>query len=66
MRHESQVIPSKDNLKYLGSVIHTEREIDEYATHHIGVRWMSEGWYLESCVTRKCQRYLKVYSKGGS
>nr|XP_009774904.1 PREDICTED: uncharacterized protein LOC104224883 [Nicotiana sylvestris] len=44
VRLESQVIPSSGNFKYLGSVIHRGREIDEYVIHRIGVGCMK--WRL--------------------
>ncbi|XP_070050635.1 uncharacterized protein [Nicotiana tomentosiformis] len=33
---DSQVIPKRDSLKYLGSAIQGNEEIDEHITHHVG------------------------------
>ncbi|OIT33527.1 hypothetical protein A4A49_14946 [Nicotiana attenuata] len=60
MRLESQVIPSRGNFKYLGSVIHGGGEIDEDVTHRIGVGWMK--WRLASGVL--CDKRLLPLLKG--
>ncbi|XP_070028823.1 uncharacterized protein [Nicotiana sylvestris] len=44
VRLESQIIQSRDNFKYLGSVIHVGGENDEDVTHRVGVGWMK--WRL--------------------
>ncbi|XP_070017583.1 uncharacterized protein [Nicotiana sylvestris] len=44
VRLESQVVPRRGSFKYLGSVIHGGREIDEDVTHRIGVGWLK--WRL--------------------
>ncbi|XP_070050476.1 uncharacterized protein [Nicotiana tomentosiformis] len=44
----TQVIPKSDSFKYFGSVIKGNEEIDEDATHRIGVGWME--WRLASGV----------------
>ncbi|XP_070005516.1 uncharacterized protein [Nicotiana sylvestris] len=40
VRLGSQVIPKRDNFKYLGSMIQGDGEIDEDVTHRIGAGWM--------------------------
>nr|XP_009598536.1 uncharacterized protein LOC104094320 [Nicotiana tomentosiformis] len=37
---DTQVIPTRDSFKYLGSIIQSNREIDEDVTHRIGAGWM--------------------------
>nr|XP_009761609.1 PREDICTED: uncharacterized protein LOC104213764 [Nicotiana sylvestris] len=53
VRLESQVIPSRGNFKYLGSVIHGGGEIDKDVAHRIGVGWMK--W---SCKDQSNKRTL--------
>ncbi|XP_070019343.1 uncharacterized protein [Nicotiana sylvestris] len=60
VRLESQVIPSRDSFKYLGSVIHRGGEIDEDITHPIGVGWMK--WRLASGVL--CDKRVPLILKG--
>ncbi|XP_070010862.1 uncharacterized protein [Nicotiana sylvestris] len=57
---ESQVIPSRDSFKYLGSVIQGGGEIDEDVTHRIGVGWMK--WRLASGVL--CDKRVPLILKG--
>ncbi|XP_070010815.1 uncharacterized protein [Nicotiana sylvestris] len=60
VRLEFQVIPSRGSFKYLGSVIHGEREIDEDVTPRIGVGWMK--WRLASGVL--CDKNVPTILKG--
>ncbi|XP_070048567.1 uncharacterized protein [Nicotiana tomentosiformis] len=60
VRLESQVIPSRGNFKYLGSVIEGGEEIDEDVTHRIGVGWMK--WRLASGVM--CDKRVPSVLKG--
>ncbi|XP_070023281.1 uncharacterized protein [Nicotiana sylvestris] len=62
VRLESQVIPSRDNFKYLRSVIQGGGEIDEDITHRIGVGWMK--WRLASGVL--CDKRVPLILKEGS
>ncbi|XP_019248770.1 PREDICTED: uncharacterized protein LOC109228041 [Nicotiana attenuata] len=57
---ESQVIPKKESLKYQGSVIQEDGEIDEDVTHRIGVGWMKHR--LASGVL--CDRKVPLKLKG--
>ncbi|KAF3620510.1 hypothetical protein FXO37_33233 [Capsicum annuum] len=45
---DSQVIQKRESLKYLGSMIQGNGEIDEDATHRVGARWLK--WRLVSGV----------------
>ncbi|XP_070031856.1 uncharacterized protein [Nicotiana tomentosiformis] len=45
---DTQVIPTRDSFKYLGSIIQGNGEIDEDVTHRIGASWMR--WRLASGV----------------
>ncbi|XP_019224237.1 PREDICTED: uncharacterized protein LOC109205923 [Nicotiana attenuata] len=44
VRLDSQVIPKRENFKYLGSIIQGDGEINWDVTHRIGVGWMK--WRL--------------------
>nr|XP_018633176.1 uncharacterized protein LOC108948481 [Nicotiana tomentosiformis] len=48
VRIDTQIIPKRDNFKYLGSIIQENGEIDEDVTHRIGAGWMR--WRLASAV----------------
>nr|XP_016511683.1 PREDICTED: uncharacterized protein LOC107828818 [Nicotiana tabacum] len=37
---DTQVIPTRDSFKYLGSIIQSNREIDKDVTHYVGSGWM--------------------------
>nr|XP_018628897.1 uncharacterized protein LOC108946461 [Nicotiana tomentosiformis] len=66
VRLDTQVIPERGSFKYLGSVIHTNREIDEYVTYCIGARWIK--WKHTSGILydKKVPRRLKEVKSSGN
>nr|XP_016448327.1 PREDICTED: uncharacterized protein LOC107773418 [Nicotiana tabacum] len=60
VRLDTQVIPRRENFKYLGSVIQSDGEIDEDVTHRIGARRMK--WRLASGVL--CDKNVPLRLKG--
>ncbi|XP_019240777.1 PREDICTED: uncharacterized protein LOC109220764 [Nicotiana attenuata] len=56
----TQVIPTRDSFKYLGSIIQGNGEIDEDITHRIGAGWMR--WRLASGVL--CDKNVPPRLKG--
>ncbi|OIT29657.1 hypothetical protein A4A49_17649 [Nicotiana attenuata] len=57
---DTQVIPTRDSFKYLGSIIQDNGKIDEYVTHRIGAGWMR--WRLASGVL--CDKNVPPRLKG--
>ncbi|XP_070057181.1 uncharacterized protein [Nicotiana tomentosiformis] len=59
---DTQVIPTRDSFKYLGSIIQGNGEIDEDVTHRIGAGWMrwrlAPGFYA----IRMCRLDLRASS----
>ncbi|KAG5615096.1 hypothetical protein H5410_014920, partial [Solanum commersonii] len=62
VRLATQIIPKRENFKYLGSVIQGSGDIDDDVTHRIGVAWMK--WRLASGVL--CDKKIPSRLKGGS
>ncbi|XP_070032186.1 uncharacterized protein [Nicotiana tomentosiformis] len=60
VRLDFQVIPRRENFKYLGSVIQGNREINEDVTHRIRAEWMK--WRLASGVL--CDKNVPLKHKG--
>nr|XP_009786371.1 PREDICTED: uncharacterized protein LOC104234498 [Nicotiana sylvestris] len=56
---DMQVISRRESLKYLGSIIQKNGEIDEDVTHCIGARWMK--WRLASGVL--CEKNMPLRLK---
>ncbi|XP_070046795.1 uncharacterized protein [Nicotiana tomentosiformis] len=59
-RLDSQVIPRRDSIKYLGSIRQGNGEIDEDVTYHIAAKWMK--WRLASGVL--CDKNVPPKLKG--
>ncbi|XP_016482341.1 uncharacterized protein LOC107803216 [Nicotiana tabacum] len=57
---DMQVIPKRENFKYLGSVIKSDGEIDKDGTHRIEAGWMK--WRLVSGVL--CYKNVPLRLKG--
>nr|XP_009757270.1 PREDICTED: uncharacterized protein LOC104210150 [Nicotiana sylvestris] len=57
---DTQVIPTRDSFKYLGSINQGNWEIDDDVTHHIGASWMR--WRLASRVL--CDNNVPLRLKG--
>ncbi|KAG5598547.1 hypothetical protein H5410_029917 [Solanum commersonii] len=60
VRLATQIIPKKESFKYLGSVIQGSGDIDNDATHRIGVAWTK--WRLASGVL--CDKKIPPRLKG--
>ncbi|KAG5571733.1 hypothetical protein H5410_061499 [Solanum commersonii] len=60
VRLATQIIPKKENFKYLGSVIQGSGDIDDDVTHRIGVAWRK--WRLASGVF--CDKKIAPKLKG--
>nr|XP_009802177.1 PREDICTED: uncharacterized protein LOC104247782 [Nicotiana sylvestris] len=60
VKMDTQVIPTRDSFKYLGSIIQGNGKIDEDITHRIGAGWMR--WRLSSGVL--CDKNVPPRLKG--
>ncbi|XP_070049226.1 uncharacterized protein [Nicotiana tomentosiformis] len=60
VRLDARVIPKRGSFKYLGSIIQSNREIDEDVTHRIRAGWMK--WRLASGVL--CDKNVPLKLKG--